>query len=220
MDIITGIETRHSTRDFTNTPVPRELIEKILDCARHSPSATNSQPWQAAVVCGEKRDELSQLILEMAEENKPPRSDIPRTVKCPAEIAERIENFMASRYRYLGMENADEEQKRNFRLQNYKFYGAPCVIYLFMEKSISPMSLFDLGAFAQTLVLAAHAYGLGTCLQGSISGYADTVRKFLNMPEGKQLVIGIALGYADREALINSFKSDRIAIEKFVQWHS
>lgn len=220
MDLIEGIESRHSTRAFAPTPVPREVIEKILDAARRSPSARNSQPWQVAVVCGKRRDELSGLLLSLVEANTPPQPDIPRTIKWPDEIGKRIEEFQARRDKFLGMEGADEEQKRTHSLQNYKFYGAPCALYLFMERNLTSMSLFDLGIFAQTLILAAHASGLGACMLGSACFYADAVRKFLNLPESKQLVIGIALGYADREALINKFKSDRISLDGFVQWHS
>lgn len=50
MDAIECMKTRRSIRKFEQRPVPRELIMGILDCARHAPSAMNSQPWLFFVI--------------------------------------------------------------------------------------------------------------------------------------------------------------------------
>jgi nitroreductase len=50
MDAFTAIETRHSTREFTDRPVPRELIERMVDAGRRAPTARNEQPWLFVVV--------------------------------------------------------------------------------------------------------------------------------------------------------------------------
>lgn len=62
MDAITALQSRRSIRTFRKEPVPRELIEKIIDCARLSPTARNEQPWEFVVVTGEKgRRDLAHL---------------------------------------------------------------------------------------------------------------------------------------------------------------
>jgi len=50
MDALTAIAERHSTRAFTNEPVPREVLQKIIDAGRRAPSARNEQPWEFVVV--------------------------------------------------------------------------------------------------------------------------------------------------------------------------
>jgi nitroreductase len=73
--------------------------------------------------------------------------------------------------------------------------------------------------FAQTLILAAHSCGVGTCLQAAITDYPDAVRRVLGLPKTMMLVLGISIGYPDTEASINSYHSQRISPDKFVRWY-
>lgn len=50
MDAIEAIKTRRSIRSFKSEPVPRGIIEDIIDCARLAPTAINLQPWEFVVV--------------------------------------------------------------------------------------------------------------------------------------------------------------------------
>ncbi|MFB3776238.1 MAG: nitroreductase family protein [Bryobacteraceae bacterium] len=50
MDAIEMLKTRRSVRAYQNRPVPRELIEDIVDCGRLAASANNVQPWEFVVV--------------------------------------------------------------------------------------------------------------------------------------------------------------------------
>jgi nitroreductase len=45
MDAIEALRTRRSVREFRSDPVPSEVIEEIVDCARLAPTAINMQPW-------------------------------------------------------------------------------------------------------------------------------------------------------------------------------
>ena len=45
------IRTRESVRNYDpNRPVPKEILEKILDAGRLAPSARNYQPWKFLVI--------------------------------------------------------------------------------------------------------------------------------------------------------------------------
>jgi nitroreductase len=57
-------------------------------------------------------------------------------------------------------------------------------------------------------MLSAHARGLGTCAQGAVGIYDDMVRKEFDVPEGYELLYGIALGYPSKDH-VNSFKAQR-----------
>jgi nitroreductase len=50
MDAITALKTRHSVRAFENRPIPKEILEDIVDCGRLAASAINIQPWEFVVV--------------------------------------------------------------------------------------------------------------------------------------------------------------------------
>ncbi len=44
------IRRRHSLRDFSDRPVPREIIETCIRAAGTAPSGANHQPWHFAVI--------------------------------------------------------------------------------------------------------------------------------------------------------------------------
>ncbi|MGI6038542.1 MAG: nitroreductase family protein [Limnochordia bacterium] len=50
MDVIETLKSRRSIRRFATTPVPKEVLEEIIDCARLAPTARNEQPWEFVVV--------------------------------------------------------------------------------------------------------------------------------------------------------------------------
>ena len=49
-DFLELVKKRRSFRRFTSDPVPKEIVEKVLEAARNAPSAGNSQPWEFVVV--------------------------------------------------------------------------------------------------------------------------------------------------------------------------
>jgi len=220
MELLEGIETRRSFRAFKSTPISKEIIEGILQAASKSPSYTNTQPWEVAVVSGKKKEELSKILHEMAKSDVAPNPDLPQPKVWPPELERRAKEHGAKRFRALGIERENEQQRKELRLLNFEFYGAPCVLFLFMDSTLTSWSIFDMGLFAQSLILAAHCFGLGSCLQASIANYPDAVREFLGITRTKLLVLGISIGYPDLEATINAYQSIRVSLNDFVQWYA
>lgn len=218
MELLEGIETRRSCRAFKSTPVPEEIIKRILKSATKSPSHTNTQPWEVAVVSGKKREELSKLLYSLADKGSPETPDIPSPVNLPPELEKRAKEHSVRRFKAIGIEGADAQQRKAMRMRNYEFYDAPVVLFLLLERNLSTWSIFDMGLFSQSILLAANSFGLGSCLQGSLAGYPDTVRDFLGIPKTKEIVIGISLGYPDPEARINSYRSEKVSQENFTKW--
>jgi len=63
MDVFEAIQKRKSPRTFDSTPVTKEVLKKLLEAARHSPSAKNIQPWHFIVVTNpKKREALSKGV--------------------------------------------------------------------------------------------------------------------------------------------------------------
>ena len=123
------------------------------------------------------------------------------------------------RFRAIGVEREDEQQRKELLLLNFEFYGAPSVLFLFMDSTLGNWSMFDMGLFAQSISLAAHSFGLGSCLQAALGHYPDAVRNFLGIPETKKLLLGISIGYPDFDARLNSYQSSRVSPDEFVQWY-
>jgi nitroreductase len=79
-------------------------------------------------------------------------------------------------------------------------------------------AMLDAGLFLQTLALAAHDRGLGTCIMASSVHYADHLRRHGQIPPDRRIVMGVALGYPDTEAAINRFDRQRAAMTEFARW--
>jgi len=218
MELLQGIETRRSIRGFKDTPVPEESIRKILQVASRSPSYTNTQPWEVAVVTGKKRDELSRILYGLASSGVPGNSDFPAPASWPVELEQRAREHSARRFKVLSVGRDDAGLRKELRLMNFQFYGAPCVMFLFMDSMLGPWSTFDMGLFTQSLALAAHDLGLGTCLHASLANYPDAVRGFLGLPKAKTLVLGVSLGYPDPGARLNAYQSARASVDEFARW--
>jgi len=214
MDAIDCIKTRMSIRGFTKDPVPRELLEKIIETARWSPSYKNSQPWEAVILSGSKKEGLSKMLLAHLEAGAEPCPDIAAPKSWPEAEQARINHLFARRKELSGIDLAAPKMVLKAKKANFRFYGAPHAIYLFQDSTLSQWSLFDLGLFAQTLMLAAHALGLGPVPQAFATDYAGEVKKYLDIPETKRLVLGLSIGYPDMDARANGFRTERSPVDE------
>ncbi len=99
------------------------------------------------------------------------------------------------------------------------FYGAPCMLFVAVERDLeTDYALFDCGLLVQSLCLAAHDKGLGTCIMAMAVRDPDTLRAILPHAAEQRFVIGVALGYPDEQAEINHFERERVALDEFVTW--
>ena len=122
-------------------------------------------------------------------------------------------------YGTLGIGRGDHEKSRNYRAGNYNFFGAPVGLVLTIDRSLEVGSWFDYGMFAQTLMLAARARGLHTCAEASIASYPDIVRRELGITRDYVIMCGMAMGYAQEDAVVNTFQPERIAVEDYAAFH-
>jgi len=218
MEAIDCIKTRMSIRKFKDDPVPRDILRQVIETAQWSPSYKNSQPWEVVVLAGEKKQALSKMLVRQLAGGKAMCPDIAAPESWPEAEEARIADLFRKRREATGIDLGDPAVLQKAKEANFNFYGAPHAIYLFQESSLSQWSLFDLGLFAQSLMLAAHALGLGTVPQAFATDYADDVKKFLDIPQTKRLVLGISIGYPDMDSPVNGLRSDRVAVDEVVRW--
>jgi nitroreductase len=215
MDLVKAIKERKSLRAFKPDPVPKEKIEEILKLAIHAPSAINLQPWEFIVVTGEEKERLSRRLIKAYKEKQIACS--PGNVKpLPKTYGKRGAKTLALMQPFFKEMGIDPEQYINEGSCN--FYGAPAAILLCLDDSFPNARMVDIGIGLGYLVLTAHEFGLGTCPIGLITAYEDEIKDLLNIPENRNVVIGVALGYPDWNTPINRFKSQRDNLEKFVRW--
>jgi nitroreductase len=220
MEILEGIKTRRSIRAFKPKSITRGVMKKILQAVSNSPSYTNTQPWEVVVVTGKKKNELGRKLLELARAKAPTSPDLPMPKGWPLALEERSRRHGARRLSALGVVRDDEEGREKLRLMNFEFYGAPCAVFLFIEGSLGEWSIFDMGLFAQNLILAAHSLGVESCLQASVTNYSPEIKKFLGIPESRKLVICISLGYPDEKAKLNIYRSLKQKPDEFTKWYA
>lgn len=218
MDAVECIKTRMSIRKFKPEPVSKEILMSVFDTARWSPSYKNTQPWEAIIVSGAKKDELSKRLIDVFEKGEKPKPDIPEPESWPSHIAIRIQELFRKRSEKFEIDFSDPEVGKRSKIANFRFYGAPHGIFLFQDASLPLWSLFDIGLFAQSLMLAANAHGIGTVPQAFLTDYAHVVKESLGIPESKRLVLGISIGYPDLADKANSFRTDRVDINEIVKW--
>jgi nitroreductase len=218
MDAIQCIESRRSIRKFKTQPVSNETLKEIFKTARWSPSYKNTQPWECILLSGAKKNAVTEMMIQLLDKNEKPCPDMPEPQSWPPVEAARIDRLMKRRAQMTGKSLNDPEALRMAKKANFSFYGAPHALYLYQDASLTPWSLFDMGLFAQTLMLAANARGVATVPQAFATDYAKYVKEFLGIPETKRLIIGISIGYADAEAPENAFRTDRIEVLDFVKW--
>jgi nitroreductase len=218
MEMMKGIKTRRSIRAFAPKRIPKAVMKKILQAASASPSYTNTQPWEVVVVSGKKKTTLAAKLVKLASAKAPATPDILSTKNWPPALEERSREHGARRFNSLKIARDDQAGREKQRLMNFEFYGAPCAVFLFMDTSLGEWSIFDMGLFTENLILAAHALGVESCLQASVTNYAREIKKFVGLPESKKLVICISLGYPDTKSPINAYRSTRQKPDRFTKW--
>ena len=215
MDILQAIRERRSIRAFKPDPIPKETIEEILRLTIRAPSAVNIQPWEFFVVIDEEKERLSRKLIKAYEEKQVTCS--PGAVKpLPQTYSQRGVATSEAMNPYLKQIGASFEQF--IGEGSCRFYGAPVAIIICLDDSFSRTRLVDIGVALGYLMLSAHSYGLATCPIGLIAAYEDEIQDLLNIPQNKNVIIGVALGYPDWENPVNQFKSSRANLDELVRW--
>ena len=219
MNVQKALEKRKSVRAFLDRAVEVEKINAILSSASHSPSGANTQPWQVAVVMGATKHTLQEKVekaFRQGDKGKADYSYYPdewvepyksRRIKCGLQM-----------YTTLDIKRNDKDKQLNQWAQNYSAFGAPVMLLFFLDKHMQTGSYLDYGMFLQSIMLAAVEQGLATCPQASLADYAGIIKSTLGYAADDILLCGMALGYEDENALVNSYRTPREAVETFTRY--
>jgi nitroreductase len=218
MDIIEAINSRYSVRAFKPNPVPKAVLEELLTVSQRAPSWANTQTWEFVVVGGEVMRNLRETMADMAFAQDERGPDIPRP-EWPSPYKERRRANGIGLYEVLGIRKDDVEQQLKWFVDMYRFFDAPNAIFIYTERDLSAWAMMNVGLVAQTISLASMNYGLGSIMLAAGASYPDIVRRILTIPESKQLVIAIAIGYPDPDTAVNKFRTERVPLSEVCTWH-
>ena len=167
MDFWEVLTNRRSIRNFTDQPIEKELVEKLLWAATQAPSAMNSQPWAFAVIqdkalLKQYSDQAKTYLLSVLD-------DYPPLIRYQAALSNPDFNI---------------------------FYGASTLLII-LARSTGPHPNEDCCLAAQSTLLAAHALGLGTCWIGFATPLLNQpkVKEELDIPADYSVVAPLIVGY-------------------------
>ena len=219
MEILEAIRGRASFRAFLDKTVSRDTIREILEVAKWSPSGGNTQPWEVAVVSGEKKQEIGDRMVAAFRSGDKGDPDYQYYAhRFPEPYKKRRYDCGMALYGALEIERSDKAARRLQWEKNYHGFDAPVELFLFVDEALEMGSWVDTGMFIQSVMVASRAFGLETCPQAALAEYPGIVREVLEMPASKKLVCGIAMGYPDREAAVNQYRTERAEVEEFTKW--
>jgi nitroreductase len=214
MDVTTAVHTRTSIRQFTNQAVKSEELSELLENAAFAPSGGNVQPWRIYVVQGESMTRFREFL------STQPPLDTPEYEIYPPGLSEpyRTNRFAVGEQMYatLGIEREDKKGRLTQMMRNADFFGAPAAIFCYLDRQMGPPQWSDCGMFLQTFMLLATEKGLSTCAQEYWSVRHKAVSAFVGAPENEILFCGVAVGYADTDAPINTLRSERMPLSEWV----
>lgn len=182
-DLLKTIRSRRSIRRYLDTPVPRELLNELLEAACWAPSAHNRQPWRFAVVEAQETKRILAFAM-----GRRLRQDLERDGSPPELI--------------------DADVSRSFD----RITGAPVIIvaclcmrdmdvYVDSRRRTAEqlMAVQSVAMSIQNLLLAAHGLGLGGCWMCAPLFVPETVREILKLEADWEPQALITIGYPAEE---------------------
>ena len=216
MDVTEAVHRRISIRAFLPDAVDDALLRRLLTDASFAPSGGNVQPWRIYVVNGESMARFREHLASQPPVEAPEYDIYPKGITEPY----RTNRFTIGEQMYalLGIPREDKAARLNQFARNGDFFGAPAAIFCCFDRQMGPPQWSDLGMFLQTFMLLATEAGLSTCAQEYWSVRHAAVQQFVGSPDNEMLFCGVAIGYADPDAPVNSLRSERMPLDDFARF--
>ena len=207
MNVTEAVDRRVSVRAFKSDPVPGALVREILEAAHRAPSGGNLQPWRVHALAGEPLEALKAKVAANLGGETPEYAVYPPDLGAPS----RPRRFECGEdlYATLGIPREDKPARLRQLFKNTQFFGAPVGLFFSLDRNLGRPQWADVGMYMQTVMLLAVERGLGTCAQEFWARYPKTVGDHIALPDDHMLFSGMALGWPDETAPINSLRTRR-----------
>ena len=214
------VRTRRSVRGYKTDPVPRALIEEIVDVAKGAPSSMNTQPWHVHVLTGEPLDRVRQRNTEMMLAGASPHREILTHGEYEGVHRQRQVGIAIELFAAMGIARHDKDMRQDWVMRGFRQFDAPVSMVLTYDRVLDPGATchFDLGALSYGICLAAWDRGLGTVVNGQGIMRSDVVRDVAGIPDDQVIMTCIAMGYPDDDFAANGVKAAREPNDRFLNF--
>jgi len=184
-EVIEAIKKRRSVRAYDAKPIPRDVLNAVIEAGNEAPSAMNSQPWRFVVV--EDKDAKRKLL----------RAALPQAMK----ITEMVKDADPERYAMM--------KKRYAELPDPVYYSAPAIVFVIGNGRYAGHSC---PLACENMMLAAYSLGVGSCWVGFGAMVTEDpeVRSILELKEDDSIFGPILLGYPKGETKRPSKKGPQV----------
>jgi nitroreductase len=220
MDVIEVVKKRKSIRGYRPDPVPKQVLEQILELASRAPSAMNTQPWEFTVLSGEVLENVRRSNVDLLTSGVQPNPEHVVTSWPKESIYRQRQVGLAKQlFQLMDISRDDKEKRAKWLERGFRYFDAPVAIILSTDRCLSESGpLLDIGAAVQTICLTALNLGLGTCIEDQGTMYPDVLRKHGHIPESKRIIAAIAIGYPDWDFPANKLETEREPIRSVTTW--
>jgi nitroreductase len=215
VNVTEAVRARKSVRAFLTKPVPDDTLRQILIDAARAPSGGNVQPWKTYVLTGEARNALVKRVRDQWAAGKYGEGTeykiYPDDLGEPYMTRRRVVGFKLYELAGIGRDDKVGRAKQMFR--NFELFDAPVCMIFTIDRNMGPPQWADLGMYIQTVALVAMDHGLVTCMQEAWASWHKTLTDMLSIPAHEMVFCGIAMGYEDTSAAVNTLRSERAGLE-------
>ena len=211
MDFDEVVRGRRSIRGYRPDPVPRRLIEEVLDLAMRAPSSMNTQPWNFYVVTGEPLNRIRAANTDRMVAGVPQSREFRTGGAFAGRHRDRQVGVAKQLFAAMGIARDDKDMRQDWVLRGFRQFDAPvCVIVTYdRELDGSDDTPFDCGAVTTALVNAAWSRGLGAVINSQGIMQSPVVREHAGIADNQVIMKSVALGWPDYDFPANAVVSDR-----------
>jgi nitroreductase len=220
MDVSTAINQRISTRAYLDKPITEAETREWLAAGQRAPSGGNLQPWRVIALAGEAKTAVADMAMKALMANpqgEPTDYPIyPKNLWNPHE--ERRQTIGRQMFETLGIPKDDKAARMAWFAGNFRFFDAPLAIFIVLDKRMGHGQWAHSGMFLQTLALLAEERGWATCMQECWGMLRPSLKAHLNLADGEMVWCAMAVGYPDKDAPVNTLRSERAAVDDFASF--
>jgi nitroreductase len=208
---------RATCRAYQHRQVPEAVIRSIVDVARGTASWCNTQPWDLVITSGAATGEFRQALMEQVRRHPGLDSDFPFPAEYKGVYLDRRRKSGFQLYEALGIGRGDKERRDSQSFETFRLFGAPHVVIVTVPEELGTYGAVDAGGFVCSFLLSAQAHGVATTPQAALAMQSKFIRGYFNMPEDRRVVCGISFGYSDEAHPVNSYRTDRAAVDDILR---
>jgi len=207
---------RRSIRGFLDKPVPRELIEEIMELAFRAPSSFNNQCWNFSVVSGEPLERIRQGNVEGILAGIPDSREFRTHDKQSGDHRARQIEVAKQLFGAMGIEREDKDGRQDWVLRGFRQFDAPVSVVVTYDRDLlgSDVAPFDCGSVTTALVNAAWSRGLGCVINSQGIMQSPVVREHAGIPDDQVIMKAVAMGWPDESFPANAVVSERKSVDE------